>query len=147
MWFLLASWTWYVQLTNWGLKDIFSTAVSLLPGVLSNYKGVSEPHVVCRSGADSCHKINTSRIEPNAWTMSKWHFCCHHNFKHPYWNIPEKNDWLVDWVLSSRTEEGNICKQQVSCIPAHVSFTRPGRPACSQTGELNPAYLCGRREA
>ena len=44
---------------------------------------------------------------------------------------------MVGWVLSSRTEEGNICKQQGSCIPAHTYFKRPGRPACSQNGELN----------
>ena len=34
--------------------------------------------------------------------------------------------WLVDWVLSSRTEEGNIYKQQGLCIWAHTYFKRPG---------------------
>ena len=40
--------------------------------------------------------------------------------------------WLVDWVLSSRTKEGNICKKQGSYIPAHTYFKGPGWPVCSQ---------------
>ena len=55
--------------------------------------------------------------------------------------------WLVDWVLSSRSEEGNICKQQGSCIPARTYFKQPGQPACSQSGEIKPGHLRRRREA
>ena len=54
--------------------------------------------------------------------------------------------WLVFWVLSSRSEEENICKLQGSYIIDHTYFKPPGRPACSQTGEMNPGYLHGRWE-
>ena len=53
------------------------------------------------------------------------------------YNISCNHDWLVDWVWSSRTEAGNICKQQGSCIPNHTYFRWPG----TQTMELNPGHL------
>ena len=38
-------------------------------------------------------------------------------------------EWMAGaliWFLSTRTEEGNICKQQGSCIPTHTYFKQPG---------------------
>ena len=48
------------------------------------------------------HKMNMTDAEHNRFTLEK--------------------GWLVDWVLSSRIEEVNICKQQGSCVPAHTYF-------------------------
>ena len=49
-----------------------------------------------------------------------------------------KKDWLigfVDWVLSSRTDKGNIYRQQGSCIPAHHILSVQGDPLVVKPGK------------
>ena len=44
------------------------------------------------------------------------------HFQHPWLPLKDhgSSDWLIYWVLSTKTEEGNICKHQGSCIGTNI---------------------------